>query len=900
MKKLNILAAVALLTLSQITYAVPAKPGTITRRQPDGTFITLRLHGDEFYHWTTDEAGNVLRLNDEGFLVPGEMPERTAESIEMRRATNAGRMRQATSASNVSMTMGTRHIPVFLVAFKDVGFTVADSDNAVRQAFDDLLNQRGYSANGGTGSVNDFYRENSSYDEAAGTGFNPVFDVFAPVTMPKNMSSYVTASSYTGGPVKTMLQYACSQLNRSVDFSQYDVDSDGYIDMALLYFAGYNQAEGYTDYTGVPVIWPHQSTVSDNTSYDGKKLSRYFCTSELKGYEGTEMCGVGTTCHEFAHSLGLPDFYDTDYDTNGNAGGTYVYDTMCSGSYNNDGRTPPYFGAEERIMLGWMDSLDELPSSGSVTIPSVTENVAYKSSTSSANEYFLYECRPGTGWDAYVEPGLVIYHVDKSNNKVRISYTSSFSSSLYTSVTAANLWANWAGDVDYHNSINENGSHPCYYIIPSANQTSLDYGGGSETIVFPGRMGITSFVPVDWKKGSISYFIDGISYDPSSRTASLNVAASGKILSGRVMSTSGDPIEGAEVSVFSASSYASSALSPKAPSGMRVTLSTPSRALGSGASVIASAVTDANGHYSIDLSGTEETSFTVVAQAGGYITATRNFTVSTAPVHGRFVLVGVEENEADYIQKYTLNDDTGIYDGLLLGKGNSIIAAAKWSAEELIQYRGRRIDKISFYCWPDSVSVKDETKTIKAGGLSAIVDFGSTRKLKYDLEEFSNGWNTVDVRSENICIPSDQDVYIGYGIKSSASAYPLVFESDKPEEGGFMYSSYGSSASTWYSIGGYNLFIDVKLAPSEADMDYLGFSYIYNPGKGNYNAGDTFALRLIESNVRVPASVSWYFDDEPVSGDSIVLQETGVHEVKAAVILSSGKSKEIVLKINVN
>jgi hypothetical protein len=207
------------------------------------------------------------------------------------------------------------------------------------------------------------------------------------------------------------------------------------------------------------------------------------------------MCGIGTACHEFGHAMGLPDMYDVDYETNGEAGGLYSYSTMCGGSYNNEGRTPPYFNFEERIFLGWKKEADylEFPKTGTYEIPSIDSNVAYRTFTDMDGEYFIYETRSKTGWDRYLPgEGLVIYHADKSSRTISLDYGSS---------TAHDLWYNW----EQYNGINENGSHPCFYIIPAASQGSLNYSR-EERIPFP-YQNVNSFVPKSWNKaeGGITF-----------------------------------------------------------------------------------------------------------------------------------------------------------------------------------------------------------------------------------------------------------------------------------------------------------------------------------------------------------------------------------------------------------
>ena len=75
MRKIVITAVFALLCSAQVLNAIPASPRKFRKLQSNGTTITLQRHGDEFYHWTTDENGTVVALNKEGIYVPSSMPE---------------------------------------------------------------------------------------------------------------------------------------------------------------------------------------------------------------------------------------------------------------------------------------------------------------------------------------------------------------------------------------------------------------------------------------------------------------------------------------------------------------------------------------------------------------------------------------------------------------------------------------------------------------------------------------------------------------------------------------------------------------------------------------------------------------------------------------------------------
>ncbi|MBQ7459368.1 MAG: M6 family metalloprotease domain-containing protein [Bacteroidales bacterium] len=468
MKKL-LVSIYALMCLCLAANAVPAYRGLLSYTQPDGTTIRIRLHGDEFCHWVTDASGQVLEKDADGYyraVSETQLSTRRAAAALRRAQINSVRSR---SAAKAGVASGQKHFLVILVQFSDVKFA---SESTAQQDFYNLLNQQGYSVNGGTGSARDFY-----YDNSHGT-FEPVFDVYGPVTLTNKMS-YYGGNDSSGNDLRPeyAVKEGCEKVNSqfNVDFSQFDNDGDGEVDLVFMYYAGYGEA----DYSGSGcenTIWPHQWELSSgdiSLTLDGKTINKYACTNELVGYGDLagQMCGIGTACHEFGHAMGLPDFYDTDYDSyNGLSAGMFCFSTMDSGSYNNEGRTPPYFTMEERILLGWTDegSFREFTASGTYNIGSVADNIAYRTMTDQDGEYFVYECRGNNGWDAGLPAhGLIVTHVDKSSRKVTIRGTSS-----NISVTASSLWSDW----ETYNSINENGSHPCCYVVPAAGQDNLMFG----------------------------------------------------------------------------------------------------------------------------------------------------------------------------------------------------------------------------------------------------------------------------------------------------------------------------------------------------------------------------------------------------------------------------------------
>jgi len=441
-------------------FAVKAYPFPVAVTQPDGTSITILLHGNEFHHYKTSEDGYLLKENAKGFLTyatinttgevveseftahdainrsvqesqflktihPAEMIQKAQTAPLKSKAFNAPPLPQKTFPST-----GSPKSIVILVNFSDNAFVTPTPQTA----FTNLLNQDSYSTNGGTGSAKDYFMA-STYGK-----FIPEFDVYGPYTLPQPLNYYGKndASGNDTNAVQ-MIVDACTVANSNgVDFTQYDTDNDGVIDNVFVYYAGYNEAE----HGPANTVWPHRwaiypqllypsgsnySGTVASVTFDGKRLLDYACTSELRGSTGSNMCGVGTFCHEFGHVLGLPDYYDT---AGTNLQTLNSWDIMDSGNYNNLGRTPPTYSVYDRFFLGYLipeqesatASLSLNPVYQGKTPPANTTNQAFLLSSTSHNlsgtspvpgEFFLLEYRQKTGWDTYLPAeGMCVWHID--------------------------------------------------------------------------------------------------------------------------------------------------------------------------------------------------------------------------------------------------------------------------------------------------------------------------------------------------------------------------------------------------------------------------------------------------------------------------------------------------------
>lgn len=431
-----IVLCVASCVLCVDVWAVPAKPGIITLKQPDGSVLKVRLRGDENYHYYETLDGERIESTVDGRRsIVNTQQNIAGESYNSKKRIHPAiknphfSLSASQSLFHVSHSQRAPHQAerglVILVEFADVSFV------KTKQNFDDLLHKEGYNYNGATGSARDYFRD------ASNGQYVPRFDLYGPYKLPQTMA-YYGQNDYQGldlhpdQMVVDAVAMLVADATANVNIADYDTDNDGNIDNIFIYYAGYGENEGAHENT----IWPHawevyQSNVTGQLVYNGKCIKGYACTSELQGSSGSTICGIGTFCHEFSHVLGLPDFYVTDYSSNHKTPGDW--DVMDNGPYLNNGNTPPTYSAHERFYLGWLTP-EILNADGNYVLPELqSSNKAYIVTASGSSNldggnpnpaiYYLLENRQKVGWDKYL-PGhgmmlsRTMYDEDKWYNNV--------------------------------------------------------------------------------------------------------------------------------------------------------------------------------------------------------------------------------------------------------------------------------------------------------------------------------------------------------------------------------------------------------------------------------------------------------------------------------------------------
>lgn len=343
----------------------------------------------------------------------------TAMLMEREAAAYSKGQRAISTQDNYVPHTGTITIPVVLVNFQDAKFKINKPKEAFEQLFNsDTQEDLGNGNNYNYGSVAKYF-----HDMSNGT-FTPNFKVYDPVTVD-------SAETYYGGKnednnsdekprqlVKDALKLVEGQVTED-DIKSFCSDGKT-IDCVYIVYAGLGQNDGGDGTT----VWANCSTTGGKT-LGGKEVRWYTMSGELspvkiKDKDGTTIIpvvvnGLGVICHEFSHSLGLPDMYPTAKSAYLDNQEMEYWDLMDGGEYTYNGFRPTAYTAFEKEQMGWPVDIKKLDSDASVTMTTSTEQggTAYKIvNPQNDKEYLMLEYIQRKGWNKHLfGNGLLVYHV---------------------------------------------------------------------------------------------------------------------------------------------------------------------------------------------------------------------------------------------------------------------------------------------------------------------------------------------------------------------------------------------------------------------------------------------------------------------------------------------------------
>ena len=403
-----------LLSLSQVM-SVPVERVRSLLRLSDGSQVFATSYGDEWFSYFVTDDGYVVEQKGDSLVLTDFTPAEYGSRIENDRM--YVRRRVGTASSSLVGHSGSPCLPVLLVSFSDLDFTVAADSASVNDYYDSYCNGVQYSAHGCTGSVRDYYSDMSRMQ------FQPEFRIIGPVRLDSTYSFYgKDLGSRKDVNYDLMLQHGMEKAIPAIDdWDVFDNDGDGRVDMMMVVFAGLGQ--NYTNSLGITdFIWPKEQPSSltvGNVSIAGcSSCSELRTRTVIDGQiYSTIPDGNGVFLHEMSHALGLPDFYDTNY----KAFGMDYWSLMDYGSYVNKGYSPVAYTAYEREFMGW-ESIETLEGPCTLTLSSFAQGgKAYRIvNEENPDEYYILENRQPDGWDDMLcgkfGGGLMVTHVDYSYN----------------------------------------------------------------------------------------------------------------------------------------------------------------------------------------------------------------------------------------------------------------------------------------------------------------------------------------------------------------------------------------------------------------------------------------------------------------------------------------------------
>ena len=462
LKQLSLIVCLMLCSLT--TWAAKAESIPVQVRQADGSVITVILCGDEHINWYTTLDGVLLVQGADNNYYIGKV-EKSGNLIATKQLAHEAHTRSQVELNLIAkqdkekffayvnkiaeesenaydnspltrspiIDSGYNGVPYFphtgspkalviLAEFQDTTFTIQDTKNVFTNYLmnEDHFSDKRYNQDQNYKGVRGYFKD-CSYGK-----FTPVFDVVGPIKLPKAHAVYGAGNDR----MDLLLADACAVVDGMVNFADYDANNDGIVDLVYVIYAGHSANTSGNKDTN---IWPKSGTITISNKFDGKSIRRYGVSNELNGSEKTsksnkKINGIGLFCHEFSHTLGLPDIYayNTDAENQDNQGMEY-WDIMDGGTGIRGGRVPASYLAWEREVMGWM-KIDELKNDITINNLKSIDNggKAYKIvNPKNSNEYIVLQSIQKGAWnqgwgDNTYGKGLFAYRISYKSGKVNI------------------------------------------------------------------------------------------------------------------------------------------------------------------------------------------------------------------------------------------------------------------------------------------------------------------------------------------------------------------------------------------------------------------------------------------------------------------------------------------------
>ena len=512
-------------------FAAKAHTALTTITQSDGSQLTIRLHGDEHYSWysTTDDVllvqvGKnyyVAQVEEDGTLKATPQLAHNAGkrgTVEEQVINNQNKEKFLNSLNAEPQALakpfgevypayfphtGSPKALVILVEFQDVKFKTSDPVATFTHYLKGAEGEAAPEANNAyvtKGMVN--YGSVSQYFNDMSQGqFKPQFDIVGPVTVSKN-------SAYYGGNIgkatdvnfAQMIAEACKGVSDKVNFADYDQNNDGYVDLVYVIYAGYSES---INGNSSDCLWPKSGTsafyepgTNNLLKLNGKRICRYGINNELNAtpsdwIDGKPLLnGIGLFCHEFSHTMGLPDLYPTVKASRVDNQNPEYWDLMDGGEYTYSGYFPTPYSPWEMDVMGWTAPIELGDEAKQVSLNSyASDRTAYKINGEN-EEYLLIQNIQTDGWwrgitKAY-NTGMLVWRIDYP----------------YTTVSLDNRLNNEIGKPNVM-IVPADGYVISAYNVTDDDESKAKYKASLKADPFPGANNVTELLSVKLNKSTL-------------------------------------------------------------------------------------------------------------------------------------------------------------------------------------------------------------------------------------------------------------------------------------------------------------------------------------------------------------------------------------------------------------
>ncbi|MCX7043981.1 MAG: M6 family metalloprotease domain-containing protein [Candidatus Sumerlaeota bacterium] len=435
--------------------AAPVWGQIFQARQPDGTKISVRVWGDEYYRvvesldgytLTPDPASGWIcyarlsangeelestgvRATAAGFQTANFQAQAVATPPQHLRIANASVRRKANaardeilrplaaaprplrapatgllyadqlSATAMNEPLATPPLGAVTGAIRGIVILIDFSDDVATissNSIQDYCNKVGYNGYSNNGSVRDYF-----YD-VSGAKLTYTNYVSVAYYRAKQTKVYYNQNNLA----RDLMLDALEDLDaKGFNFAAYDANSDGTVDAVNFFYAGDPDTPWATG------LWPHMGWLG--WARDGVTIWPYQMSSIGSSLE------LGTFCHENGHMIcGFPDLYDYNYKSNGVGG----YCLMCYSGGTNPVQPCAYL----KVLAGWATTTNLAAPTANLPIV-YNGNSYYKyPRTGKTNEYFLISNLRKNGRDSGLpDEGLAIWHIDTNGSNSNYQNTPS-------------------------------------------------------------------------------------------------------------------------------------------------------------------------------------------------------------------------------------------------------------------------------------------------------------------------------------------------------------------------------------------------------------------------------------------------------------------------------------------